>query len=370
MSLLGTMFHDKRLGLAVIISLLLGLAACGGEVSTQQMTNTPSGNESAEIQTGAEEASETQSGRGGTLRVAMQPVVNIDPIAISSDSEVLVANHVYDYLIDIDHLSNPVPRLATGWDISDDGLTYTLPLAEDVTWHDGSEFSAADVVWTFERLRTTEGAPTFDLYSNIASIEATGDLEVTFKLTKPNPFFLYDLSDNHALILKAGTTDADTNFNGTGPFVVTNYRPEERIEMVANENYFIPEQPGDFTGHADGMIRFLDEHTVLVNDYSKEKEWFRRSFEIAVHNTGLEAITIPYNVYENKSINHANGDYINYLQMKDIVFVPIFGMKEDEVVVKQFDELFQRQRIETIDSNEIAFDGGILNCITWNVLKG
>lgn len=151
MSLLGTMFHDKRLGLAVIISLLLGLAACGGEVSTQQMTNTPSGNESAEIQTGAEEASEPQSGRGGTLRVAMQPVVNIDPIAISSDSEVLVANHVYDYLIDIDHLSNPVPRLATGWDISDDGLTYTLPLAEGVTWHDGSEFSAADVVWTFER---------------------------------------------------------------------------------------------------------------------------------------------------------------------------------------------------------------------------
>jgi len=134
--------------------------------------------------------------------------------------------------------------------------------------------------------------------------------------------------------------------------------------------YFIPEQPGDFTGHADGMIRFLDEHTVLVNNYSREKEWFRRAFEIAVHNAGLEAITIPYNVYDNKSINHANGDYINYLQMKDIVFVPIFGMKEDEVVVKQFDELFQRQRIETIDSNEIAFDGGILNCITWNVLKG
>ncbi len=131
--------------------------------------------------------------------------------------------------------------------------------------------------------------------------------------------------------------------------------------------YFIPEQPGDFTGHADGMIRFLDEHTVLVNDYSKEKEWFRRAFEIAVHNAGLEAITIPYNVYDNKSINHANGDYINYLQMKDIVIVPIFGMKEDEGSDKQFEELFPAHQIATIDSNEIAFDGGILNCITWNV---
>ncbi|RIK12282.1 MAG: hypothetical protein DCC51_16945, partial [Anaerolineae bacterium] len=163
------------------------------------------------------EVGDTKAERVGTLRVAMQPIVNIDPIAISSDSEVLVANHVYDYLIDIDSLSNPVPRLATEWKTSEDGLTYTLELAEGVTWHDGSPFSAQDVVWTFDRLRTTEGTPTFDLYSNITGVEATGGLEVTFTLANPNPFFLYDLSDNHALILKAGTTDADTTFNGTGP---------------------------------------------------------------------------------------------------------------------------------------------------------
>ncbi|MCL4803340.1 MAG: ABC transporter substrate-binding protein [Anaerolineae bacterium] len=189
------------------------------------------------------EVGDTKAERVGTLRVAMQPIVNIDPIAISSDSEVLVANHVYDYLIDIDSLSNPVPRLATEWKTSEDGLTYTLELAEGVTWHDGSPFSAQDVVWTFDRLRTTEGTPTFDLYSNITGVEATGGLEVTFTLANPNPFFLYDLSDNHALILKAGTTDADTTFNGTGPFKVKNYSPEDRIEMVANEDYFVLGQP-------------------------------------------------------------------------------------------------------------------------------
>ena len=158
--------------------------------------------------------------RAGILRVAMQPVVNIDPMAISSDSEVLVANHVYDYLVDIDHLSNPTPRLATSWEVSDDGKIYVFELAEGVTWHDGGDLSAADVAWTFDRLRSTEGSPTSDLYSNIASIEATGELEVTFTLKEPSPFFLYDLSDNHALVLKEGTADADTNFNGTGPFKV------------------------------------------------------------------------------------------------------------------------------------------------------
>jgi peptide/nickel transport system substrate-binding protein len=79
--------------------------------------------------------------------------------------------------------------------------------------------TAEDVVWTFDRLRDPSAdLPTKDLYSNIDMIEASGGLEVTFTLKQPNPFFLYDLSDNHALILKAGTTDADTNFNGTGPF--------------------------------------------------------------------------------------------------------------------------------------------------------
>jgi peptide/nickel transport system substrate-binding protein len=251
MKLLGTNFrlHNKRLGLSLLIGLLLALAACGGgaeeaaqvegetaePVAEEQVTNE---SEDAAPETGGEQVT-----RVGILRVAMQPIVNTDPIAISSDSEVLVANHVYDYLIDIDPLSNPVPRLATDWVISEDGLTYTLTLAEGVIWHDGSPFSAEDVVWTFDRLRTTEGTPTFDLYSNVAGVAATGDLEVTFTLTNPNPFFLYDLSDNHALILKAGTEDADTAFNGTGPFKVTSYSPEDRIVMAANENYFVPGQP-------------------------------------------------------------------------------------------------------------------------------
>lgn len=182
--------------------------------------------------------------RAGTLRVAMQPIVQTDPAFISSDSEVLVANHVYDYLVDIDPASKVIPGLAEEWQVSDDGLTYVFKLAKGVKFHDGSSFSADDVVWTFNRLRDPKlELPTSDLYSNIRSVEATGDLEVTFILEKPNPFFLYDLSDNHALVLKANTQDADTNFNGTGPFKVTSYSPEDRIVLEANRDYFQEGQP-------------------------------------------------------------------------------------------------------------------------------
>jgi len=139
--------------------------------------------------------------------------------------------------------------------------------------------------------------------------------------------------------------------------------------LQVDKIYFVPEQPGDFTGHSDGMVRFVDENTVIINDYKhkKEKEWFYRAFEIAIHNTGLNYIIIPYNVYDNKSIDHANGDYINYLQMENTVIIPTFGIKEDDLAVRQLETIFTGQNIQTIESNEIAYDGGILNCITWNI---
>jgi len=182
--------------------------------------------------------------RQGVMQVAVQPIVQIDPAFISSDPEVLVANQIYDYLVDVDSENVIVPRLATDWKISDDGLTYEFTLAKGVTFHDGSDFTAEDVVWTFNRLRDPQiGSATVDLYNNIVDIKTSSVDTVLFTLAESNPFFLYDLSDNHALVLKSGTQDPSTEFNGTGPFKVVEYNPEDRLELVANDNYFIPGQP-------------------------------------------------------------------------------------------------------------------------------
>lgn len=134
--------------------------------------------------------------------------------------------------------------------------------------------------------------------------------------------------------------------------------------------YFVPEQPKDFTGHADGMVRFFDNNTVIINDLSNEDKRFQRAFKIALDNAGLEYITIPFNPYANKTSKQANGCYINYLQMENIIVIPTFGIKEDELTLRQFEELFKGQTIVTVDSNELADEGGILNCITWNIKSG
>lgn len=253
----------KQFALIVLLGLLL--AACGPAAAVQPTSEGAASAPTTEGYTAQEpemgDAPAASTGPQGTLRVAFQSLVQTDPALISSDSEILVANAVYDYLVDIDPVSSqPAPRLATAWEVSEDGLTYTFTLAEGVTFHDGSAFTAADVVWTFDRLRNPDaGYVTSTLYANIASVEATGDFEVTFTLAAPNAFFLYDLSDNHALIIKNGTEDA-SDFNGTGPFTVADYNPEDRISLEANPDYFVEGQPG----LANVEIIFFSDETAMV----------------------------------------------------------------------------------------------------------
>jgi agmatine deiminase len=132
---------------------------------------------------------------------------------------------------------------------------------------------------------------------------------------------------------------------------------------------FIPADPNDFTGHADGMVRFLDEHTVLINDYSKEDKDLEQRLVSALNTAGLQYVQIPYNPYSNLNKDHANGTYLNYLEMEQALIIPVFKMKEDELVIRKYEEIFPAKTIATIDSNELAYEGGVLNCISWNIAR-
>ena len=131
--------------------------------------------------------------------------------------------------------------------------------------------------------------------------------------------------------------------------------------------FFVPWDKSECTGHADGMVRFIDNDTVLINDYSREKPEFQRVFRMALHNAGLEWIEIPHNPYENEKSASAEGIYLNYLQMKQAIIVPTFRREEDDEAVKILENVFRGQTITTVDSSEIAREGGILNCISWNI---
>ncbi|MBI1800172.1 MAG: ABC transporter substrate-binding protein [Chloroflexi bacterium] len=238
--------------------------------------------------------------RQGALRVAFEIPAKLDPAFASADSEIAILNAIYDYLIDVNTESKIVPRLAAQWTTSADGLTYTFTLASGAAFHDGSPVTAQDVVWTFDRLRDPQlKLPTSSLYENIAGITATGDKVVTFKLKQTNPFFLYDLSDNHALVLKAGTTDAATKFNGSGPFRVVSYSPENRMELAANDKYFIAGKPG----LASLTFIFFKDQTASVNALRGGQVDLVMRMPSALFKTlqseqGLTTVSIPTNGFD------------------------------------------------------------------------
>lgn len=201
--------------------------------------------------TGTTEAAEAEPGEQ-ILTVGLRKLTTIDPALGANDPEVLFNRLQYDYLVEILPDGTLEPSLATGWEISDDGLTYTFTLRSGVTFEDGSSFDADDVVFTFERL-VTEGSSIVGLMgqnddgSATWTVRAVDDLTVEFELEQPNADFLYGVASRFALVLSsesgdvnmiAGDDDPYANFNGTGPFILEEYAPDERAYFVANEDYW------------------------------------------------------------------------------------------------------------------------------------
>lgn len=141
-------------------------------------------------------------------------------------------------------------------------------------------------------------------------------------------------------------------------------------KLFSSQVIVIPAEPYDFTGHADGIIRYYDSNTVLMNRYQdKQHKSFRNRLRAALKTAGISAIEIEYNPHNNGNYTAANGYYINFLQMKDFILVPTFHLKEDERALRQFEDLFPDHAIDTIDSRDISKDGGVLNCISWNIKR-
>ncbi len=141
------------------------------------------------------------------------------------------------------------PDLASAWTVSDDGLTYTFTLQQGVTFQDGSPFTSADVVWTYNRL-VSQSSQALNLLGDF-SISAPDDNTVVFTLTTPNADFLYGVGARQAVILKNGEDTPDvigsdgslTHFNGTGPFKLQSLDPGSRAVLVRNPNYWKAGEP-------------------------------------------------------------------------------------------------------------------------------
>ena len=128
----------------------------------------------------------------------------------------------------------------------------------------------------------------------------------------------------------------------------------------------------DFTGHADGMMRFVDCNTVLVNSLDQDFKYMKDAIIKALDKANLKYINFPWFEHKIKGNNdHVIGIYLNYLEVGNLIVMPVFGVpgNRDAEAYAKLKEVFPNKIIETIDYNEIALTGGILNCTTWVVRK-
>ena len=143
----------------------------------------------------------------------------------------------------------------------------------------------------------------------------------------------------------------------------------EHFNVQEEKLFFVPWDENDFTGHADGMVRFVDANTLLVNDYSQETEEFRDLFLDAIETTGLDLIVLPYEPEDDSTLVSAVGLYLNYLEMEQAVIVPVFNLPSDKKAMEILTEVFSDKKVVALECTELACKGGILNCISWNILR-
>src|SRR6266851_2110241 len=142
-------------------------------------------------------------------------------------------------------LNSIVPDLASSWSWSEDGTELTFKLRPGVKWHDGKPFTAADVQCTYDlllgkaqdKLRLN---PRKAWYRNLERVSTNGDDETTFHLRRPQPAFIALLASGYSPIYPCHVSPRDmrTQPIGTGPFKFVEFKPNERITVARNPDYW------------------------------------------------------------------------------------------------------------------------------------
>lgn len=236
----------------------------------------------------------------------------LDPHTQTAFASLRLLELVYEPLIRTDENLNLVPALAESWEFSEDGLQLTLNLRQGVVFHDGSDFTSADVIASFERILDEEvGSATRTNLLSIESMEAPDDFTILLNLTLPDVPLVTALSSANAVILPSElieSGDPAAESVGTGPFILEDWSPEEQTQLSANANYWgdaptidgieiriIPDEATIFAALRAGEIDFamLSDPLIATLPVGNADFTINRAPDLAYHVLQLRAAVEP-----------------------------------------------------------------------------
>ncbi|MFV0374412.1 ABC transporter substrate-binding protein [Microbacterium sp.] len=237
----------RRTALAAVALLTVGTLALSGCTSSADPAPTTV-------------VSEPDPDASVSIRLALEPGnLDIRQTAGVALDQILIDN-VYQGLLARTADGEIVPSLAEDYTVSDDNLTYTFTLREGVTFDDGSELTARDVVWS---LRTRQETPAWSDSARLDRVDSF-DFEgqtITLTLSEPDSSLLWNLTGRAGLVFKRNDDIAyETEANGTGPFTLTSWKQGDSITLTRTEDYW-----GEPAGVAEVVFTFIPEQQAAIN---------------------------------------------------------------------------------------------------------
>lgn len=213
------------------------IAGCGGGSSS---SSAPTGGSSSPDSTEAAKP-------GGVLKFALEgEPTTLNPSQVIENPSAIVGFQIGETLFEVNDKGEAEPNLATGSEVSKDGLTWTIPLRKGVKFSTGEPMTADDVVFSIEQART---GPYFaSLYEQIETVKAVSPSTVEIKTSVPSPALLPVLGLYAADIVPAnygGVSEKEFALNpiGTGPFALKSWKHGQGIDLVKNTHYWKPNLP-------------------------------------------------------------------------------------------------------------------------------
>lgn len=247
-------FIVRSLALGVSLSSIGSfLAACA-----PQAVSTP--------QAGSEAAMPTEMEEQKLIIAGAKDIRSLDPHQTNDIDSALIYELVHDTVALLDPEFNVEPNLAESWEVSEDGLTYTFHFREGVQFHDGTELTADEVVFSINRILTNEfpgGEGKRVKIEMIDSFEATDDYTVEITLQFPYAPFPAAFGVQHILPQKAVEEMGDDEYGkrpvGCGPFKAIDWVPNDHVQLEAFADYWRMEPALD-----EVTVRPIPENAVAV----------------------------------------------------------------------------------------------------------
>jgi peptide/nickel transport system substrate-binding protein len=193
-----------------------------------------------------------------TVALQLEPP-HLDPTSAAAGAiDSVLYSNVFEGLTRFMSDGSVVPGLAQGWEISEDGKTYTFNLREGVTFHDGTAMDAEDVKFTLDRARAEDSVNAQKaLFSGISDVTVVDPQTVQVTLSEPDGNFLFNMAWGDAVIVAPESIEGIKQTPvGTGAFKFDNWVQGDRIELVRNPDYW-----GDAPALEAATFKFISDPT-------------------------------------------------------------------------------------------------------------